>query len=233
MPHCHAYYKELFFIEEYINTFQKSMELPLIKIGQISVRKNIKIYEILRPWAVWETTFGHPGEEAFQQKLLNAISLYMKSQHTNLEEFYGNKLDYYWVTNRFSRNNHLVCYFIAFFQEPFRNQIDFSVEETQLSKYAARQIRELLGRGPSKITVSFFNQSMVVYRIHDVLPPKTLSFASSTPANQRSIFDLLKNTLETILHEPSENSPLPCHILIEFNPDRNQVIALAIGDASL
>jgi len=233
MPHCHAYHKELLFIEEYINIFQKFMEFPPIEIGQIFTRKNVKIYVIMRPWAAWETMFGHPGEVDFQQKLLDAISLYHKDQSTNLEEFYDNKLDYYWVTNRFSKNNHLVCNFVVFFQEPFPTQIDFSDKEINLSKYAARRIRELLGRGPSKMTVSFFNQSTVIYRIHDVLPPEILAFASSTLAYQSSIFDLLRNTLETILHESSEISPMPCHILMEFNTDLNQVIALATDDALL
>jgi len=233
MPHCHAYHKELLFIEEYINSFQKIMEFPPIKIGQIFTRKNVKIYEITRPWAAWETMFDHPGEKDFQQKLLDAISLHMKDHSTTLEEFYYNKLDYQWVTNRISKNNHLVCYFVVFFQESFRTQIDFTDEEIDLSKYATRRIRELLGRGPSKMTVSFFNQSAIIYRIHDVLPPEILAFASSTLANQRSIFDLLRNTLETILHESSEISPMPCHLLMQFNTDLNQVLALSTDDALL
>lgn len=220
------------FIEKYINTFQKKLELPLIEIKEIFTQKNVKIYEISRPWTIWEKEFGYPGETEIQEKLLQAIAAYMKDNYRQLEEFHKNEMDFFWVTNRYDKDGMLSCYFIVFFKAAFRVKNDFLEREKEYVKHFGKRFRDLLGRGPHKVTASFFAEKLTFNCIFEPLPPQMLLFASQSDKNNASISELARNTIESVHREVSKNAKDTDRFFSNFSIAENRILTLVVNDAN-
>ncbi len=220
------------FIEKYINTFQKKLELPLIEIKEMFTQKNVKIYEINRPWTIWEKEFGYPGETEIQEKLLKAISAYMRDNYTQLEQFYKNEMDFFWVTNRYDKSGVLSCYLIVFFKEAFRVKNDFLEREKDHVKHFGKRFRDLLGRGPNKVTASFFAEKLTLYCIFEPLPPQMMLFASQSGKNNASISELVRSTVESVHREAVQHVKGTDRFFSNFSIDKNRLLTLVVNDAN-
>ncbi len=209
-------------------------QLPeLHKVEEVLGRKHVQLVRASALGEGWKMV-EEDGKILLFQQYLNLLKMGVVTHLLpQLLANYNTKIRYHYFFTPFEMEGVMQAFTLKGFSSPVHQNYSSSLaqEEERLSKIMSRKIRELYGKGPTKLNIICLSENYLVMEMEGLFGPFLQEYLQKANPENTDVFKALANHALKELCREELNVSVKCFSQVELS--ENMVVTLAMKKDAL